>query len=262
MTRLDDLLRIERALEASADLLSRSVPTTVRVERKAGGDPVTEADRAVDDLLRRILPGPGDGWLSEETDDDRKRLECRRVWVVDPLDGTRQFLAGIPEWCVSIALVLDGQAVAGGTCNVATGETFLGGLGRGVRENGRPVRVSDRRDLAGARVLASRSEHGRGEWDRFHGAPFDVEPKGSVAYKLSLVAAGRADATWSFVPKHEWDVAAGVALVLAAGGSVRVLGSVPLAFNRPAAAVPALLACTPGLAEPILRFLGAASAAV
>ena len=256
MSSLSDLDRIRAALDAAAAALRALSPLRVAVEYKAGGDPVTDADRAVDSLLRSVLLGPGEGWLSEETEDDPRRLACRRVWIVDPLDGTRQFLEGIPEWCVSVALVEDGEAVAGGTCNPATGQTFLGHLAAGAWLNGRPVRVSDRAAVAGARVLASRSESKRGEWLRFRDAPFEVRATGSVAYKLSLVAAGLADATWSFVPKHEWDVAAGVALVRSAGGTVRPLGGV-LAFNRPVPRVPGLLAAPPSLAESFAVLLGA-----
>ena len=86
----------------------------------------------MDGLLRQMLPRPGEGWLSEETGDDRERLSCARVWVVDPIDGTREFIDGVPEWCVSIGLVEDGIAVAGGILNPATGETVLGGAGLGV----------------------------------------------------------------------------------------------------------------------------------
>ena len=255
MADLEDLLRIERALVGAADLLRGFAPGQIQVERKAGGDPVTEADRAVDDLLRRTLVRGDEGWLSEETRDDGTRLCRRRVWVVDPLDGTREFVAGIPEWCVSIALVEDGVSVAGGTCNPVTGEILLGDLERGARRNGSPVRVSRHEDLAGAVVLASRSEMARGEWDRFRDAPFEVRPTGSVAYKMSLVAAGRADATFTLVPKHEWDVAAGIALVLAAGGIVRAMDGSTVAFNRPSALLPGLLVANPVLAGRLVEFL-------
>ncbi len=228
----DELERIEAALEEAAAALARFTPGEVAARRKSGDDPVTEADTTVDALLRRLLPRPGEGWLSEETLDDLSRTERRRVWVVDPLDGTREFVAGIPEWSVSVGLVVDGEPVAGGVLNPATGERVVGAWGCGVRLNGEPAAVSPRQHLDGALVLASRSEVGRGQWQRFAGAPFTVRPMGSVAYKLALVAAGRADATWTLVPKHEWDVAAGVALVLAAGGEVRAGHPEEALFNR------------------------------
>lgn len=240
--------RIAEALAAASEVLRDVSPIGLAVERKAGGGgPVCEADRRVDELLRRRLPRDGDAWLSEETQDDPARLSKRRVWVVDPLDGTHEFLAGIPEFAVSIGLVEDGRAVAGGVANPATGEVFLGSVGTGVTYNGRPARVSQRKAIGGAVVLASRSEFARGEWERCHGRPFTVKRVGSVAYKLALVAAGLADATWTLVPKHEWDVAAGAALVLAAGGAVRTLDGAPPRFNRMPPTLEGLIACSTAL---------------
>lgn len=258
----DDLARIAAALDAAAQALSRFTPGEVAARAKGGGDPVTEADTLVDALLRRALPRAGEGWLSEETHDDGSRLGCRRVWVVDPLDGTREFVQGLPEWSVSVALVVDGVPVAGGICNPARRETFLGARGQDVTLNGVPVRVSSRTGLAGAVVLASRTEVERGQWRRFAGAPgtpgtpgapFQVVAMGSVAYKLARVAAGLADATWTLVPKHEWDVAAGVALVLAAGG--RIVAGTPEEhrFNRPEPLLTRLIAAPPQLLPEIER---------
>ena len=228
------LARIQAGLEAAMKVLHGFRAGVVRAEAKSGGrGPVTEADRAVDEVLARVLPREGEGWLSEESGDDPSRLSRHRVWAVDPLDGTREFVEGVPEWCVSVGLVEGGRAVAGGIANPATGELVLGALGHGVTYNGRSARVSGRRDVLGAVVLASRSEVSRGDWDRYKGAPFTVKPVGSIAYRMALVAAGLADATWTLAPKHEWDVAAGVALVLAAGGHVRTLDGSPLVFNQP-----------------------------
>lgn len=224
--------RIQVALDAAAALLLRFHSEGVKTEFKKTGDPVTAADRAVNQLLSGMLPRSGDGWLSEESADDRTRLSKDRVWIVDPLDGTKEFIAGIPEWSVSIALVERGQAVAGGICNPLTGEMVLGSLETGivVRPKANTI-VSPSGDQMPT-VLASRSEMRRGEWSCFEDAPFSIRPLGSVAYKLALVAAGIADATWTFVPKHEWDVAAGVALVLAAGGAVTGPEGQLLVFNR------------------------------
>ena len=118
-------------------------------------------------MLRQELLREGEGWLSEESVDDFSRLEKKRVWIVDPLDGTREFVAGIPEFCVSVAMVEDGIPVAGGICNPATNEIFLGSLDSGVTYNGKPARASQRTSLEGAVILASRSETKRGEWKRF-----------------------------------------------------------------------------------------------
>src|ERR1700721_4894842 len=108
------LERIHAALEAARTVLSRFTPGAIATEYKVGHDPVTEADRAVDDILRKTLLRADEGWLSEETVDDFTRLDKERVWVVDPLDGTREFVEGIPEFCVSIAMVENGIPIAGG----------------------------------------------------------------------------------------------------------------------------------------------------
>ena len=118
----ETLQRIHSALEAARAVLSRFTSGAIEAEYKAGHDPVTEADKSVDAVLRKELLRDGEGWLSEETLDDLTRLDKSRVWVVDPLDGTREFVAGIPEFCVSVAMVENGRAVAGGICNPATNE--------------------------------------------------------------------------------------------------------------------------------------------
>lgn len=248
----EDLRRIDEALEAARAVFARFTPGEVEARRKSGDDPVTAADTEVDTLLRRLLPREGEGWLSEETTDDPVRLERSRVWVVDPLDGTREFVEGIPEWCVSVGLVVDGEPVAGGILNPATGEKILGARGVGVTLDGRPARVSERPGLAGATVLASRSELKRKEWEGYREDLFTIQPCGSVAYKLGLVAVGLADATWTLVPKHEWDVAAGVALVLAAGGMVwEERPEAPVRFNRPKPKLTRLLTAPPQLVADI-----------
>ncbi len=239
--RRRDLERVQEALAAA----TRAVRTRMgspRARATTCADPVTETDLAVDALLRRRLGCRGEGWLSEQTPDSSRRLACERVWVVDPLDGTREFIDGRPEFAVSIALVEGGEPVVGGICNPSTGETVLGGIGLGVWLNGEPVSVRRTARLEHADVLASRSEVRRGEWARYRDAPFRLRPMGSVAWKLALVAAGRADATWTLRPKHEWDVAAGVALVRAGGGDVCLPDGQTPTFNRSHTLLPGLLA--------------------
>ena len=110
----DILERIEAAIEAACTVFARFTPGEIETEYKKGLDPVTEADRAIDRVMRQNLLRDGEGWLSEETTDDVSRLDNSRVWVVDPLDGTREFVQGIPEFSVSIGFVENGRPVAGG----------------------------------------------------------------------------------------------------------------------------------------------------
>lgn len=251
----DILTRIAAALKAAHEVFARFTPGAIAAEYKAGHDPVTEADRALDAVLHQHLLRDGEGWLSEETADNPARLDKSRVWIVDPLDGTREFVQGLPEFCVSIGFVENGRAVAGGIYNPATQETFLGAIDCGVLYNGKPAVASQRTILDGALVLASRSEVKRGEWKQFEGGSFKVRAMGSVAYKLALVSAGLADITFTLTPKNEWDVAAGAALVESAGGFVRTLENTPLLCNRKNPLLSGLLAGGPHLREPLLAAL-------
>ena len=238
----ETLQRIQSALESAREIFAGYTLGAIEAEYKAGHDPVTEADKAVDAVLRQELLREDEGWLSEESVDDLSRLQKKRVWIVDPLDGTREFVAGIPEFCVSVAMVEDGIAVAGGICNPATNEIFLGSLDSGVTYNGKPARASQRTRLEGAVILASRSETKRGEWKRFEKASVKVRPVGSVAYKLALVSVGLADITFTLTPKHEWDVAGGAALVTSAGGFISTLENSPLRCNHKSPLLSGLLA--------------------
>lgn len=229
---LEALGRIEEALAAAAEAVRAFTPGRIAHEKKKGGDPVTEADVLLDAVLKRHLLRNGEQWLSEETRDDRLRLTEERVWIVDPLDGTREFIDGIPEWCISIAYVVDGKPEAAGIYSPPAGLTFLGTRAGGVTLNGRPVKVSEKHELAHARVLASRSEVKRGQWKQFEHAGFEIVPMGSVAYKLARVAAGLADLTFTLVPKNEWDVAAGWLLIEAAGGRAVDKYFQPRTFNQ------------------------------
>ena len=224
-----DLDRARQALEEAMKLALWHAERGVETEYKDGGSPVTVADREIDQLLRTQLPEAGDGWLSEETPDDEARLSCSRVWVVDPVDGTRSFVAGRSDYSVSIALLVDRQPVLGAVGAPGQGVQIVGGVGHGLQvdgdfewqlpDDGRP------------RVLASRSEMRRGDWKDLE-AHVSLQPVGSVAYMLAAVAAGSADATWTKYPKHEWDVAAGAALMLAAEGECWLPRGGHLLWNR------------------------------
>jgi myo-inositol-1(or 4)-monophosphatase len=242
------LLRIEEALEAAVESIRPLLLAKIDTEYKPGNQVVTAADREANRVLRNILVRSNEGWLSEESTDDFTRLQKRRVWIVDPLDGTREFVAGIPEWSISVGLIEDGKPIAGGVCNPATRETFIGSMAAGVFYNGKSCRPTGKTTLSSAQILVSRSEFEAGEWECIGDSPFTVKPIGSIAYKLALVAAGRADATLTLRPKHEWDVAGGVALVRAAGGHVRQLSKQRLVFNQRLPLFPNLIASGFGIA--------------
>ena len=255
--RARDLERIREALLEAGTIVRRFSPERVTVRLKGQGGPVTEADLAVDAALRERLPRPGEGWLSEETPDDPARLGCRRVWVVDPLDGTREFLQGVPQWSVSIALSEGGAAVAGGIYNPTTDELFLGAPGLGTTLNGRPVFAGRCTRLAGAVALVTRLATRRWQAGRATATPYRVQPVGPLAYSLALIASGRADALWGRSSKTEWDVAAGAALITAAGGRITQWDGRPLVFNKWPPRIAGLLAGAGGL-HACLRAIAAA----
>ena len=232
------------------------------VADKMPDNPVTDADFAADNLLREQLLGrlPAAGWLSEETVDSPDRLDKELVWVVDPLDGTKEFVLGIPEISVSVALVQAGQPIMAHIFNPVTAEMYVAVKGQGLWLNDRPVTVSERRQLDGAAIDASRSERMRGEF-----APFEERMKirtmGSIAYKLARVAAGQADATWSRGPKNEWDICAGVLLIQEGGGQCAALDATPFTFNQPFPKVPSIIGDNGHLHAAILAALAPHGAA-
>ena len=254
MSRQDDLERIRAALLRGGAILKQFSPAEVGVTYKSTNSPVTDADVAVDEALRDELPRADEGWLSEESPDDRVRLERRRVWIVDPLDGTREFIEGIPQWTVSIGLTEDGEAVAGGVYNPSTEELFLGARETGATLNGAPLAVSTRATLEGATVLSNRWAL-RKRPAEFAPQPFRVLTVNALAYSLALVAAGRADAMWSRSPKHEWDTAAGTALIMAAGGRVATYEGGPLRFNAWPPRAPGIIATNGPIHRAVERFL-------
>lgn len=254
MGQTQDLARINAALDEAVTVLQQFTPGAIDSTLKSGSDPLTQADLAVDSALKDILPAEGEGWLSEETIDSTERLNKARVWIVDPIDGTREFIEGIPEWCVSIGLIEDGKPVAGGIHNPATGERITGSVDSGVVYLG-PNEMLGATSLREASVGASRSEMRRGEWDGYHASAFTIVPMGSVAYKIALVAARRLDATWTLVPKNEWDLAGGAALLAASGGWGALKDGSDPTWNDADPLVPGFIATTAAVRDEVSALL-------
>jgi len=244
------------AARAAGAIVRRWYEGNYTVRDKAHDSPVTEADLEANQCIHAAIHAafPDDGWLSEETRDSAERLDKTRVWIIDPLDGTKEFINHIPEFCVCIGLVEHGVPVLGVEYNPVREELFAGARGSSVSLNGTPVRTSMQHELAAARMLASRSETDRGEWDEFK-AELTIELTGSVAYKLALIAAGRGDATFSLTPKNEWDICAGAALIAEAGGQITDRYGKPLRFNQRDTRLPGLIASNDVLYEPIIDLL-------
>ena len=223
------------AIANTAAALAREVAAgSLDVVRKGDGSPVTAVDSAVDAFLRERLTAlvPGSGWLSEESADDATRLGRDLVWIVDPIDGTKQLVSGIPEIAISIGLVASGGVVAASVVNPMTGE-------RGTWVTGAPpvfaglTAGAPSPTLAEASAIVSRTETEQGDLSGLTALVGATRPVGSVAYKLLRVAAGADTLTYSVLPKNEWDVCGGVGLLEAAGRAYLRLDGDPVVFNRP-----------------------------
>lgn len=239
-------LGIEAAREAGVEVAAR-FGQAVEVRFKGPDQPVTEADLAADRLLRSRLLGarPEYGWLSEETADSRERLGRARVWVVDPIDGTNAFVAAIPEFVISVALVEEGIPVLGVVYNPVTGEMYEAARGLGARMNGEEIRVAGAGG-GGERpvLLASRWEIEAGLMaaydERWH-----VRALGSTAYRMVKVAEGSGHAFLSPARKNEWDVCGAALIVSEAGGRVSRGDGEELRFNQPEPVVRGIAAWSP-----------------
>ncbi|QDX25837.1 3'(2'),5'-bisphosphate nucleotidase CysQ [Sphingomonas suaedae] len=239
----DGLARAVSAVAAEAGRLAHArFGTDVRKWEKSPNNFVCEVDLAVDELLRARLSAllPDAGWLSEETADDLARLSHRRVWVVDPIDGTRDYLRGRPGWAVSIALVEDGQPVIGVLDAPARGEHWIGVRDAGATRGGDQIAASGRADLPGARVPA----------DDLPAVDQDlvmVPRPNSIALRMAMVAAGEADLLATFRWGADWDIAAAVLIAREAGATVTDALGKKLRFNTPRGESFGLLATAPGI---------------
>jgi myo-inositol-1(or 4)-monophosphatase len=204
------------------------------VKMKGLDNPVTIADYKADKYLFNFLLSefPDDGWLSEETVDTYERLDKTRVWIVDPLDGTKEFIEGIPHFAVSIALVYKNEPVVGVIYNPATDEMFSCQRGKGVYLNGDKVFVSQKTNLSNSSITVSRSEVKRNEWEPYRNEFKSINPIGSVAYKLALVSSGNYDIFTTIAPKNEWDICAGDCLVSEAGGVFKTINDKKIIYNQ------------------------------
>ena len=254
MTASDLELIEQAALEAGELALQLKRDGQVKAWSKAGGSPVTNADLAVDQLLKDRLTAarPDYGWLSEETADDPARLEARRVFVVDPIDGTIAYIKDRPFWAVSIAVVEDGQPIAGVLHAAALAETYLAEAGLGARLNGAPIHVGSRARLEGSAVLSDARMIRNPAWPQPWPADMRIESRNSVAYRMALAASGAFDAVLALSSKCDWDLAAADLIVREAGGvSTDHLGR-PFAYNLPSPEKPSLVSANPALHQLII----------
>ena len=262
-TQAADRALLVDAARTAGELAASLFDRNVRSWDKSPGNPVSDADIAVDSFLKRRLieARPDYGWLSEETADDAARRDRRRVWVVDPIDGTRDFLRGRSGWAVSVALVEDGVAVLGALAAPIRGQLFVATRGAGATLNNAPIAVSGRSALAGLSMPIDP----QGLLAPFWPEPWDavaVEKPNSLALRIAKVASGEADAFLEGRSISEWDIAAAALLLTEAGGTVSDRNGAALAFNRASPTVHGLVAATPALHAEVARRLGAGIAAL
>jgi myo-inositol-1(or 4)-monophosphatase len=217
---------------------------------KENDSPVSDADIAVDRLLtERLRAGrPDYGWLSEETVDDASRRSGKPVFIVDPIDGTREFLAGRNEWAVSVAIVVDGRPVTAVLAAAAHRETFTAVAGGGVWLNGAPVTAPPRDDLAGVRIAGPR-RYVRRVAEKAGIDLRAVRFVGALSYRLALVAAGRVDVAVAREGARDWDLAAADLIVHEAGARLTDLeGRIPR-YDRADTRHPVIMAAPAGIAN-------------
>lgn len=227
-----DAALLQDSVREAGALAQSMFRTELKKWTKGASSPVSEADIAVNDLLETRLRGatPDYGWLSEESADDATRLSRRLTWVVDPIDGTRNYLNGHDEWCVSVALVEDASPVLAAVFAPTCDEFFFAARGWRTILNGKPVRatggtVLDFARVAGPKPLIERLKPSLGE--------IKLHPRiGSLALRLCRVANGGLDAAFAGGNSHDWDLAAADLIVQEADGRMSDLSGDPILYNR------------------------------
>ncbi len=220
------------AVREAGALALKSFRGDIKSWLKGQSSPVSEADLAVDALLRERLLGLGAhfGWLSEETEDDPARLAAREVWIVDPIDGTRAYLAGKPDWVVSAALAVEGRPVLAAVFAPVTNELFLAEAGAGTTRNGTRIAASAGDQLDAVSVAGPKRTVQ--SLANLHPALVAPPRLGSLALRLARVAQGELDVVFASGRSHDWDLAAADLLVHEAGGALTTLAGQPVIYNR------------------------------
>lgn len=216
----DDLGLLVDAAKAAGALSLDYFGQPVKQWAKDDDTPVSEADLAVDKLLHDRLRSarPAYGWLSEETEDDRERLRKKRLFVVDPIDGTRAFLKGRPHYCISLAVVEDDQPIVAALFNPATDELFTARAGHGAQLNGKAIKPTKRSKIEGAHLIGHEGLYRHPSWPEPWPDDITISTINSIAYSVALVASGQMDGSVSLTGKSDWDLAAADLIMREAGG--------------------------------------------
>ena len=252
MPDLEDLKLLEDTVREAGTIARKYYGGDYKQWSKEGGSPVTEADLAVNKYLLDHLTAarPDYGWLSEENPDDPARLSRRKVFVIDPIDGTVAFLKNRPHFTLCAAIVVEGRPCCGVVYNPISEELYSARLGAGAYRNGEAIHVSARAQLPECAMLGDRTQLTSAPFPPMH-----VQNRNSVAYRVVLVADGSADASVSLTAKRDWDLAAADIILHEAGGRLTDASGAVLVYNRPVTRQSSLVAANPELHTAIVSLL-------
>ena len=243
---------LKAAVERAGNLALDYFGKDLKIETKADGSKVSEADLAVNEVLKKELTAldPSIHWVSEESEMKNERLTAKRLWVVDPIDGTSSFLNHENDWTISAALVEDSKPIIGAVFNPPRGQFFLAKRGQGTTLNGAKVQTTTTKHLKDATVITSKT-HFKRAFKEVTEKP-DHYWRCSMAYRIALVAAGKVDATISLTPKSDWDIAASHLILEEAGGKISTAQGKEISYNQPELRHSSVVASTKSLYSAII----------
>ena len=222
--------------------------------KKDDGSLVSKADIEINDLLNKLLKNknPEFGWLSEENEDDKSRLNKKIAFVVDPLDGTKAFLEGKKEFSISIAIVKNGSPISGIVFNPSTGEMFEAEKNKGSWKNNKKIIISKYKKLEKCKMIAFKPMFSHPAWKE-PWPKMDVENRNSIAYRMALVASGQYDAMMALNSKNDWDIAAGDLLISESGGVVTLHTNKKIIYNTENIKKPSVIGTNKSIHDKIIK---------
>lgn len=244
----DDLRLAVEAAKAGGALAAKHFRTEVHAWEKGADGPVSEVDIAVNDLIEAHLrtARPTYGWLSEETKDNDERLSAERLWVVDPIDGTRAYLSGLPEYCISIACVEHGRPICAALYDPSADAMYTAQRGGGAHLNGAVMSVSGWAEPLTSKLILAQDMTESELWPQ-PWAPRALTRPNSMALRIAWVASGAYDLTMALSEKQDWDLAAADLILAEAGGTITTHHGEPLTYNTPTTGHPFVVAATPAV---------------
>ena len=253
-----DLSLLIEAAEKAGEIATGFTGTQAkRWDKPGGAGPVTEADLAVNAMLEDMLPAarPDYGWLSEETDDNADRLRREKVFIIDPIDGTRSFAEGSRTWAHALAVTQNGEVTAAVIYLPQRDLMYTAAKGAGAQCNGKSITVSALEDLGQSEVLAAKPNLDARHWSSGQAPDFKRSYRPSLAYRMAKVADGRFEAMLTLRASWEWDIAAGDLILREAGGICSDRTGAPLRFNNPNPLLNGVVAANPALHDTLLAAL-------